>query len=177
MDSDIVKINKIFNATKKVIPQLCDICYDMLNFKEGRTNLDNIHKSFKNSKLGKSETIGNLKRAALNNDSKAYSQSFNELKRLYEKSDLLKKRVNMLNKLKDVAPEWASAIANRKGIHGLSHVPADIENAWKWKHLSNEIPSRRILPLQALSQSRTPPPSSPYPRSPRPSASFLSPSL
>ena len=139
IDSDIVKINKIFNATKNVIPQLCDIFYDILNLKEFRTNLDNIHKIFKNSKLGKSETIGNLKRAALNNDSKAYSQSFNELKRLYEKSDLLKKRVDMLNKLKDVAPEWASAIANREGIHGLSHVPADIENAWKWKHLSNEI--------------------------------------
>ncbi len=139
MDSDIVKINKIFNATKDVIPQLCDICCDILNFKEVRTNLDNIHKIFKSSELGKSETIGSLKRAVLNNDLTAYSQSFNELKRLYEKSDLLKKRLDMLNKLSDAAPEWASAIANREGIHGSSHVPTDIEDAWKWKQLCNEV--------------------------------------
>ena len=139
VDSDIVRINKIFDATKDVIPQLCDICCNILNFKEAQTNLDYIHKIFKSSKLGRSEIIGNLKRAALNNDPTAYSQSFNELKRLYEKSDLLKKRVDMLNKLRDVAPEWASAISNREGIHGSFHVPNNIEDAWKWKQLYNEV--------------------------------------
>ena len=139
MDSDIVKINKIFNAAKNVIPQLCDICYDMLNFKEVRTNLEDIHNIFKTGQLGKSETIGSLKKAALDNDSNAYSLSFKELKRLYEKSDLLKKRVDMLDKLRDAAPDWASAIANREGIHGSPHVPTDIEDAWKWEQLCNEV--------------------------------------
>ena len=38
-----------------------------------------------------------------------------------------------------VAPEWADAIMNRDGIHGESHLPENIESAWKWRQLSNQI--------------------------------------
>lgn len=159
LDSDIAKINKIFNATKNVIPRLCDICYDMMNFKEVQESLDNIHNIFNDSELEKSEITRSLKKAVLDDDSRMYAESFNELKRLYEKSDLLEKRVDMLNKLRDVAPEWAYAIANREGIHGDSHVPIDIEDAWKWKQLCNEVKkitsqSFGELQNQALSLSR-----------------------
>ena len=38
-----------------------------------------------------------------------------------------------------MAPDWAKAIKNREGIHGSSNVPKDIELAWKWHQLNNQI--------------------------------------
>ena len=42
LDSDVVKIEKIISAASNVIPQLCDICYIILELKESRSDLDRI---------------------------------------------------------------------------------------------------------------------------------------
>lgn len=66
----------------------------------------------------------------------SYSEAYAELAKVCNKYTLQAKRKNMLMRLSPVAPAFAEAIRKREGIHGKSVVPADIEDAWKWKQLS-----------------------------------------
>ena len=58
--------------------------------------------------------------------------------------------MEMLNILKPLAPQWADAIQNRDGIHGLDTVPDTIEDAWKWKQLSGRIDEITKEPFEQL---------------------------
>lgn len=139
LDSDKDRVEKIINAAKNIIPQLCDICLDILKLQKSRSKFDDICRPFETLKNRTGTICGSLVKAVSERDSDAYSRAFAQLKEVYEKSEVLKKRNEMLDKLKEAAPEWAAAIAAREGMHGLPAVPENIESAWKWKRLSGIV--------------------------------------
>ena len=150
LDSGFVEIGKIVDAANNVIPQLCDICSTMLKLQKSQSALDAIIGSLKTSGC-RAVIYASLVKAAEDKDPEAYSAAFDTLKRVYEKSDLLKKRREMLDRLKASAPGWASAIAARKEIHGLPDVPENIEKVWKCKRLAaiiEEMISQSFKELQ-----------------------------
>lgn len=69
---------------------------------------------------------------------------------MYGKYALQRSRIEMLNILKPIAPQWADAIQNRDGIHGSDTVPDTIEDAWKWKQLSGRIDEITKEPFEQL---------------------------
>lgn len=68
-----------------------------------------------------------------------YEVYYKEIANLYAKKEIYSNRVELLEKLDKVAPNWANAIKNREEIHGSSIVPEDINLAWKWSQLNSQI--------------------------------------
>jgi len=85
-------------------------------------------------------------------DTEAYEIHFNRLVTLYTKYHYLNERNRIINIIRKDAPDWATHIENRIGLHGHSKIPKEIENAWKWKQFAaiiNEITSE---PFEQLLQ-------------------------
>lgn len=62
-----------------------------------------------------------------------YHDSYNAILELQNKEKIYMQRRYLLESITRVAPEWAQAVKNRKGIHGEVNVPENIEKAWLWK--------------------------------------------
>lgn len=99
----------------------------------------NVYKKFLNEYgIGESLFDGFIKSVEEKDISK-YEISYKEIKSLYNKREIYLRRVELLEKLQKHAPDWANAIKRREGIHGNTVVPNDIELAWKWSQLNNQI--------------------------------------
>lgn len=96
-------------------------------------------------------TIGNLCSAISNEDIYGYAEYFEKVSRLLRKSENLKERTRIIDKIRMAAPVWAMSIQERSGIHGLPTVPENIFDAWKWKQLDvslQELSSESYAGLQ-----------------------------
>lgn len=68
-----------------------------------------------------------------------YEEEYRSLSQLYDKYTLKTKRIDTLAKIEPFAPVWADAIKTRKGIHGGTECPSNIDQAWQWKQFSGII--------------------------------------
>lgn len=87
----------------------------------------------------KSVACRQLAEAVDGHDISAYEKGRGELLTLISKYSALAERRKTLGEIKKFAPEWAEAIAARKGIHGKETVPENIFAAWKWKQLKQML--------------------------------------
>lgn len=74
-----------------------------------------------------------LVRAFYGQGTESYAEVYRRITMLHEKYAIRAAREDALQKLQVTAPGWAEAIRMRSGIHGGAEVPADIEEAWRWK--------------------------------------------
>ncbi|MBC2726105.1 AAA domain-containing protein [Desulfosporosinus sp.] len=72
-------------------------------------------------------------------DSSSYKSSYLTLAAILSKKETFVKRKALLRELQEIAPGWAQAIEAREGIHGFDVLPENIEQAWKWCQLSNQL--------------------------------------
>lgn len=154
LDSDLTATSKIFEAINHVIPELCDIFSIILGLNECESVLQRSRNILRSDKRVNSKICVRLVNAIDDNDIQKYTDGICLLEEMYGKYDLQRRRVTMLNKLKNVAPQWAAVIQNREGIHGKPTVPDTIEDAWKWKQFSgiiDEIIEKPFGQLQAES--------------------------
>ncbi|QNU68668.1 AAA family ATPase [Ruminiclostridium herbifermentans] len=80
-----------------------------------------------------------LIQAIINKDTNTYTMAYGMLSSVLAKKDIYLERSNLLRKLEIIAPDWGEAIRSRDGIHGDCMLPENIELAWKWRQLSNQI--------------------------------------
>jgi len=85
------------------------------------------------------QPFGELIRAVKEKDVLMYKNAYNLLSDILAKKEIYTKRCHLIEQLKMVAPAWADAIKNRDGIHGEYNLPENVELAWKWHQLSNQI--------------------------------------
>ena len=85
------------------------------------------------------ERFGSLIESIENNKIDNYGKYYNELLQVYSKKEIQIKRQDILDKLEIYAPEWSNAIRNRIGIHESTNLPENIETAWKWRQLKNQL--------------------------------------
>lgn len=139
LDSDIVSTKKIFEFTSNTLPkyiELIKICDDIEKAKENLTA--NKIEVLTNDRK-KSELCNALANTIDNRDKNNYLKFYSEISSLYNKVNLKNQRENLLEKLKQYAPEWAYAIQHRDGIYGESKIPVDISEAWKYKQFINIV--------------------------------------
>lgn len=151
LDSDMVATSKVLSAVENTIPQLCEICSLILDLSEKENILLQNKMQLSADKRVTSILCKELVNAITNQDFEKYRDEFSELEKMYGKYELQRNRIEMLNKLQQVAPQWAEAIQKREGIHGEFTVPNTIEEAWKWKQLSGiieEITKAPFIELQ-----------------------------
>lgn len=151
-DSDLLAISKIFNAVERILPDLCECCQIICDSSTAKAKIRSAKNLLLSDKRVQSQICSKLAQAVENQDVPQYRDGFAELEAMYTKYELQRSRVNLLNKIKAVAPQWADAIQNREGIHGSETVPGTIRDAWKWKQLSaiiDEITAKPFEQLQA----------------------------
>lgn len=102
--------------------------------------------------LESSEVCKNLRKAVDSLDKSLYTEQYNRLCSLYNKYDSINRRSDILNRIKKIAPFWAEAIENRRGVHGSSVCPNNIVDAWKWKQFAGIIDEITGQPFESLQQ-------------------------
>lgn len=150
LDSDLTATSKILDAIQQTIPNLCEVCCLILEAGEKEEVLQQNKRILLSGKRITSKLCAALSNALFNGNVQQYADAFSALEKMYEKYALLRSRDDMLASLKSVAPQWADAVQNRKGIHGEEAVPNTIEDAWKWKQLSGIIDGIVKEPFEQL---------------------------
>ena len=82
----------------------------------------------------------------------AYQQAYDELARLKNLEPDLAVRRNLLSRLGQVAPAWATAIKNRHPFHLKPEPPGDPQAAWEWRQLHDELEHRANISLDEIQQ-------------------------
>ena len=155
LDKDIDNINKIFNSLQNVVPYLLDICEAKIAIDDANFEIENSVNVLDDNNLINSLVCIDLKKSLKNYDNEKYLKVFKQLEELYQKYEVLSKRNSLLEKLELAAPQWASDIRNRRGIHGLSEVPTNIQEAWKFKQyltILDDMTKESLEDLQKKSQ-------------------------
>lgn len=83
-------------------------------------------------------------------DPDEYAGVFEELSRLDTLRPVLEHRRALLEKVAPVAQEWARHLTRREGVHGSTEAPGDIEAAWLWRQLSDELDRRNQESFEQL---------------------------
>ena len=83
--------------------------------------------------------LDELTYAVIEKDADKYAKIYGLLSAILSKKQIYLKRGQLIKQLQNVALEWAERIKNRDGIHGDFRLPENIESAWKWRQLSNQI--------------------------------------
>lgn len=150
LDSDVVATEKKLIAVSIDLPVICDICSCYITYREYSDitayNIDLLQQGTR----AESRTCQSVIDAILSGDVREFAEAHSELSRIYQKYALQKHRYDMLHILERIAPQWAEAIENREGIHGLPKLPETIEEAWKWKQLSGIIDDLTAQPFSDL---------------------------
>jgi very-short-patch-repair endonuclease len=98
----------------------------------------------------KPATCRALRRALTDLDPHAYRRELGRLEEMWQRVATLKRRRELLQKLGATAPAWAAMIEGRRGAHGSPFAPKDIDDAWKWRQLADELDRRSRLDERAL---------------------------
>ena len=76
-------------------------------------------------------------------DVELYRRSYARLAELDARKQTLAARLELLSRLEQAAPAWATAIRSRNGRHGATELPGDVAEAWLWRQLSDELADRQ----------------------------------
>jgi very-short-patch-repair endonuclease len=79
-----------------------------------------------------------------------YGEAFERLQDLYRRRQHLVRRRELLDRLQIFAPGWASAITARIGVHGSPDAPQNVDRAWRWRQLNDELDRRSNVSLRDL---------------------------
>lgn len=149
-DNPAQKIEKILTSINHVIPKVitalgisCSLCVIQESFSKMKEILRKDRRAI-------SAVCSNLADAIEDMDVGEYSKWYKNLEMLYDKYYLQSTRNALIDRISAVAPDWAEAIRNRKGMHGEPILPADIEDAWKWKQYSGIISDILSRPYEEL---------------------------
>lgn len=151
LDSDVAATAKILSTVSDELPDICDICLNILISNERKAALLQNKSVLLRGKRSESYICNKIISANDAGDYDAYAEAYTALGVMYQKYELRKHRDELLQKLAAVAPQWAAAIRNRDGIHGECTVPETIQNAWKWKQYSliiDELTANSFSSLQ-----------------------------
>lgn len=94
--------------------------------------------------------VEKLRHALRTFDPSCYRSAIERLDDLFGRRKDLERRGHLLKKIEAVAPEWATAIRTRAGIHGQSQAPQAVWDGWLWRQLSDELDRREQASLSDL---------------------------
>jgi very-short-patch-repair endonuclease len=93
-----------------------------------------------------------LRAAVEQRDATAYATCLSGLDDLLAKRDLRDRRLALIARVNGAAPAWARAVAHRESPHDGTSAPGDVERAWRWRQLLEEIERRAALDEVAIAR-------------------------
>lgn len=148
-DTEFIKTKKLFKFFVDW-PYYFEIINNYTKLADTKQKLQKQKNIIQKNNLHTSTLWKNLIDAIDHYDTAKYKDFFNKLNIIYNKQNLKNIRQILLNKINEYAPEWAFEIKQRKGIHGLSNVPNNIEEAWKYKYFENKLEELHAESLDEL---------------------------
>lgn len=139
LDSRLTATDKILSAVSRDIPRICGICLAVLEIRAHERELDRAKALLQSGGRVASDLCAAAAQAIEDLDPVRYADACGDLQRMCEKYALRQRRRDLLGRLMTAAPQWAEDIRRRKGIHGQALLPDTIEDAWKWKQLSQIV--------------------------------------
>ena len=139
LDSRLVATDKILSAASGDIPMLCELALAVLEIRAYQRELDRARAALLSGGRVASDLCAAAADAIEALDPDRYADACGSLQRMCEKYALRLRRRELLDRLMTAAPQWAEDIRRRKGLHGQSSLPDTIEEAWKWKQLSQLV--------------------------------------
>lgn len=97
-----------------------------------------------------SEAVRPLRQAVDDFDDVAYRNAFAEVERLRTVTERIRRRDELLQRMRRGAPGWANLIEVRAGRHGASLPLGDPALAWRWRQFENELNRRDQVSLPDL---------------------------
>lgn len=150
LDSDSKIVEKVFCGLNTVIPAMLSIFEKVLKANEYQAEIEKAAKALQEGKDLGSSICEKLIFALNNRDKDLYAEAFSLLETVRDTKDKFQNRNDYIEKINEVAPDWAQAIRNQDGIHGEPLPPADIRDAWKWKQYYAIIDDLLKEPLSDL---------------------------
>lgn len=139
LDSRLMATDKILSAVGRDIPDICRLALAMLEQRDCEKRLGQARAVLLSGGRVASVLCTEAAQAMEDRDTARYAQCCAQLEQVYEKNTLRHRRKELLGRVSVAAPQWAEDIRRRKGIHGQAMVPDTIEDAWKWKQLSQIV--------------------------------------
>lgn len=96
-----------------------------------------------------SALLAELERASQTLDPQRYRRAYDRLASVLAKRPSRLQRQALIERLAEVAPDWASAVERRAGVHGENLLPGHAADAWLHSQLAAEIALRQRLSLEA----------------------------
>lgn len=100
--------------------------------------------------LSDSVVVQQLRTAMAQRNPVSYRAAFERRVDLEGRSRDLRLRQVLLQRLEAAAPGWASALRERRGIHGSAEPPGDPASAWLWRQMHDELEARAATSLEEL---------------------------
>ena len=139
LDSRLTATDKILSAVARDIPQICGLCLAVLEIRAYERELDRAKALLQSGGRVASHLCAAAADAIEDRDPDRYADACGALERMCEKYAMRLRRRELLDRLMVAAPQWAEDIRRRKGIHGKAQLPDTVEDAWKWKQLSQIV--------------------------------------
>lgn len=139
LDSRLTATDKILEAVSRDIPDICALASAVLEIRGFEAELDSAKAVLQRGGRVASDLCAAAADAIEALDAQRYADACGELERMCEKYALRLRRRELLDRIMTAAPQWAEDIRRRKGIHGQGQLPDTIEEAWKWKQLSQIV--------------------------------------
>lgn len=79
-----------------------------------------------------------------------YAVAYRRLSELSDQQQQLLRRQQRLQQLRTAAPAWADQVEGRRGAHGEAAPPGDLQLAWQWRQLQDELERRAAVSLEEL---------------------------
>ena len=95
-------------------------------------------------------SVGRILSAVRSRDIAGYAAALGYVRRLRMLRPLVEERFRLIEKLGHVAPGWAGQIASRVFPHDSATVPGDVNSAWTWRQLHDELRERDKLDAREL---------------------------
>lgn len=141
------------NIKKKVTKDLTPIIQaqiNRINYEKNENKLKSMALLLNGYSIG---TANELIISAVNEkDASKYKRAYKLIKSMIKCRNVKIRRQELIKKLSTSAPEWANSISDRLGLHGVTYVPGDINMAWKWRQLNDELDKRSEVSIESIQE-------------------------
>jgi very-short-patch-repair endonuclease len=146
------EVTRLAKAISGPLPAILAARFNRMRLQQVESSLQELRRALEALGVSSpgSRVTGDLVRAVGAADPDAYQQAFGALVDLRSRRDDLNRRNAFLRRLEANAPSWAAAIRNRSGVHGQAQPPGDLEAAWVWRQLVQELDRRASVSLEQL---------------------------
>lgn len=138
------QLDQYILAITNILPPIIESKANYMDYEKITDQLAALERSLR--ELSTSDGIcKELLEAVIKEDVNAYTKAYTYLRHLSEQAVKYRRRNELLEKVKRVAPTWAEFISNKRDVHGNDTLPGKVQNAWVWRQLNDELDRRASL--------------------------------